>query len=146
MLEEALKQENKPMNILYYRPKLDYENRLLFKSAWYKDQYYLLLLEVIYKHKHEIRSENPYNKKLFKRLYRGYYELNPDQAVWVNDQWRNVYSMMQSVEVSVPTQAKKDVFIKAYYQQIREQEEQLREENIRLREENNWASGRYDED
>ena len=37
----------------YYRAKLDYENRLLFKFAWYKDQYYLLLLEVIYNHEYE---------------------------------------------------------------------------------------------
>ena len=34
----------------YYRAKLDYENRLLFKFAWYNDQYYLLLIEVNYHH------------------------------------------------------------------------------------------------
>ena len=37
----------------FYRAKLDYANRLLFKFAWYNDQYYLLLLEVIYNHEYE---------------------------------------------------------------------------------------------
>ena len=34
----------------YYRAKLDYENRLLFKFARYNDQMHVLLLEVIYNH------------------------------------------------------------------------------------------------
>ncbi len=89
--------------------------------------------------KHEIRSENPYNKKLFNRIYRGYYELNPGLAVWVNDQWMNVYDMMQSEEVKVPTKEERDAFIKEYYQR-------LREENRQLREERNWRDGWYDED
>ncbi len=84
--------------------------------------------------KHEIQSENSYNKKLFKRLYRGYYELNPELAVWVNDRWMNVYDMMQSKEVKVPTQEEKDAFMKEYY-------ERIREENRLLRERNDW----YDE-
>lgn len=37
----------------FYRAKLDYTNRLLFKFAWYNEQYYLLLLEVIYNHEYE---------------------------------------------------------------------------------------------
>ncbi|MCK5137837.1 MAG: UvrD-helicase domain-containing protein [Bacteroidales bacterium] len=84
--------------------------------------------------KHEIRSENPYNKKLFKRLYRGYYEINPDLAVWANDQWMNVYDMMQSEEVKVPTREEIEEFFKEY-------QRKLKEENRRLRERNGW----YDE-
>ena len=34
----------------FYRAKLDYENRLLFKFAKYNNQTYILLLEVIYNH------------------------------------------------------------------------------------------------
>ena len=37
----------------YYRAKLDYENRLLFKFAKFNKQSYILLLEVIYKHEYE---------------------------------------------------------------------------------------------
>ncbi|OQX82256.1 MAG: hypothetical protein B6D64_00810 [Bacteroidetes bacterium 4484_276] len=37
----------------YYRAKLDYENRLLFKFAKYNGQTYVLLLEVIYNHEYE---------------------------------------------------------------------------------------------
>jgi len=37
----------------YYRAKLDYENRLLFKFAQYNHQTYILLLEIIYNHEYE---------------------------------------------------------------------------------------------
>ncbi|MDZ4204518.1 MAG: hypothetical protein U1C46_06840 [Bacteroidales bacterium] len=37
----------------FYRAKLDYENRLLFKFAKYNDKQYLLLLEVIYNHEYD---------------------------------------------------------------------------------------------
>lgn len=37
----------------YYRAKLDYENRLLFKFAKYNGQTYILLLEVIHNHAYE---------------------------------------------------------------------------------------------
>ncbi|MBI9039427.1 MAG: UvrD-helicase domain-containing protein [Bacteroidales bacterium] len=37
----------------YYRAKLDYENRLLFKFAKYNKQTYILLLEVILNHEYE---------------------------------------------------------------------------------------------
>ena len=67
--------------------------------------------------KHEINSKNLYNKKLFKRLYRGYYELNPDLAVWVNDEWKNVYEIMLSDEVKVPTQEEKERFLEEYKKQ-----------------------------
>ncbi|MCK4749458.1 MAG: hypothetical protein KAT15_20530, partial [Bacteroidales bacterium] len=72
--------------------------------------------------KHEINSSNPYNKKLFKRHYRGYYSLNPDLAIWVNDEWKNVYELMQSVEVKVPTQEEKEQWLEEYRKHLREQE------------------------
>lgn len=40
-------------NTGYYRARLDYENRLLFKFAKYKDQTHILLLEVIYNHEYD---------------------------------------------------------------------------------------------
>ena len=40
-------------NTGYYRAKLDYENRLLFKFAEHQDQMHILLLEVIYNHEYD---------------------------------------------------------------------------------------------
>jgi len=72
--------------------------------------------------KHEVNSSNPYNKKLFKRLFRGYYVLNPDLAIWVNDEWKNVYEVMQSDEVKVPTQEEKDQWLEEYRKKLKEEE------------------------
>lgn len=45
--------------------------------------------------KNEIDRADPYNKKLFLRLARGVYVLNPELEVWVGeDHWMNVYDMM----------------------------------------------------
>ena len=43
----------KMQNTGYYRAKLDYENRLLFKFAKYNGQFYILLLEVILNHDYD---------------------------------------------------------------------------------------------
>ncbi|MCD4675504.1 MAG: UvrD-helicase domain-containing protein [Desulfobacula sp.] len=43
----------KMKNTGYYRAKLDYENRLIFKFARYKEQTYILLLEVIRNHNYD---------------------------------------------------------------------------------------------
>jgi hypothetical protein len=45
--------------------------------------------------KNEIERDDPYNKKLFLRLFRGIYVLNPDLEVLVDeDSWMNVYDIM----------------------------------------------------
>jgi len=41
--------------------------------------------------KNEMDSKNPYNNALFIRVERGYYCLNPELAVLVEDKWVNVY-------------------------------------------------------
>ena len=43
----------KLVNTNFFRAKLDYENRLLFKFARYDDQTHVLLLEVIYNHNYD---------------------------------------------------------------------------------------------
>ena len=43
--------------------------------------------------KNEINSNNPYNNGLFLRVARGYYCLNPNLAVWIEDKWVNVYEL-----------------------------------------------------
>ena len=70
--------------------------------------------------KHETESRNPYNKKLFKRLYRGYYVLNPGLAVLINDEWKNVYELLDMKEVKVPTKEEREQWIKDYYKRMRE--------------------------
>ncbi|NUQ25053.1 MAG: DEAD/DEAH box helicase [Saprospiraceae bacterium] len=45
--------------------------------------------------KNEIDRDDPYNKKLFLRINRGVYVLNPDLEILIaEDQWMNVYDMM----------------------------------------------------
>ncbi len=88
--------------------------------------------------KHEIDSNNPYNKKLFKRLCRGYYEINPDLAVWANERWINVYDMMQLDEVKVPTWKERDKFLEEYHREIREKN--------RLHDWDDWDDDEYDEE
>jgi hypothetical protein len=43
--------------------------------------------------KNEVDSKNPYNHALFLRLDRGYYCINPELAVWVDDNWMDVYEL-----------------------------------------------------
>jgi hypothetical protein len=45
--------------------------------------------------RHEIFRQDPYNRKLFLRVHRGYYILNPRMEVEVSDTWVNVYDLMQ---------------------------------------------------
>ncbi len=45
--------------------------------------------------KNEIDRSDLYNKKLFLRIARGVYVLNPELEIWVEgDRWMNVYDMM----------------------------------------------------
>jgi hypothetical protein len=46
--------------------------------------------------KHEVSSENPYNKKLFVRIERGAYVLNPRLEVLIGEIWVNIYELMKS--------------------------------------------------
>jgi len=72
--------------------------------------------------KHEIDSNNPYNKKLFKRLYRGYYVLNPALAVRIDEDWKNVYELMRMEEVKVPTPEERRQWLEEYTRKLRESE------------------------
>ncbi|KKM64607.1 hypothetical protein LCGC14_1499670, partial [marine sediment metagenome] len=70
--------------------------------------------------KNEIDGRNPYNKKLFKRLYRGYYTLNPGLAVRINDDWINIYDLMHTEEVKVPSPEEKQQMKEEYYKNLHE--------------------------
>lgn len=57
--------------------------------------------------KNEIKSNNPYNNGLFLRVDRGYYCLNPELAVWVEDKWVNVYELTGLTRVKILTEKEK---------------------------------------
>ncbi len=44
--------------------------------------------------KNEIKREGPYNRKLFLRLKRGHYIINPKLSVRVEGEWRNIYDLL----------------------------------------------------
>lgn len=51
--------------------------------------------------KHEIDSTNLYNKKIFKRVQRGHYLLNPDMKLWSNGQWITVNDFFEKQDISI---------------------------------------------
>ncbi len=59
--------------------------------------------------KNEIDSNNPYNNSLFLRVDRGYYCLNPNLAVWVEDKWVNVYELTGLTKVKILTEEEKTI-------------------------------------
>ncbi|MEF8846652.1 MAG: UvrD-helicase domain-containing protein, partial [Bacteroidales bacterium] len=67
--------EEFPENVLFdYRKKRSYLNANLAKN--------------------EIDRNDPYNKKLFLRMERGYYVLNPEMEIYINNRWMNIYDAM----------------------------------------------------
>jgi len=44
--------------------------------------------------KNEVHRDDPYNRKLFRRLKHGHYIINPQLAVWVEGDWRNMYDVL----------------------------------------------------
>lgn len=52
--------------------------------------------------KNEIDRADPYNKKLFLRIARGVYVVNPDLDIFIGeDQWMNAYQMMYTEKMTV---------------------------------------------
>jgi len=60
-----------------------------------KREYLLALLA-----KHEVDGKNPYNKKIFKRVDRGNYVLNPGLQNLCNEQWISVSSISGNQDIS----------------------------------------------
>lgn len=50
--------------------------------------------------KHEVNSNNPYNKKIFFRISRGHYLLNLKLLIWNNEQWMPVSDLVKIHGVS----------------------------------------------
>ncbi|MCU0444281.1 MAG: hypothetical protein MUE85_05135 [Microscillaceae bacterium] len=49
--------------------------------------------------KNEVRSTNPYGKKLWVRIMNGHYILNPLLEIMINDEWINVYDWVNFGEI-----------------------------------------------
>ncbi len=59
--------------------------------------------------KHEVNSNNPYNKKIFKRIDRGHYLLNPDLLILCGEEWKpvsNIFSSQDITESEIKSHAK----------------------------------------
>jgi len=50
--------------------------------------------------KHEVDSNNQYNKKIFKRVGRGSYVLNPMMQILYNEQWMSVSAISENQDIS----------------------------------------------
>jgi len=74
---------------------LQYFSEAVITKNRKKREYLLSLLA-----KHEVDSNNPYNKKLFKRIERGSYLLNPGLQIMYNEQWTAVSSISGNQDIS----------------------------------------------
>jgi hypothetical protein len=44
--------------------------------------------------KNEVGRDDKYNRRLFRRIKHGHYLINPELAVWVEGEWRNIYDLL----------------------------------------------------
>jgi hypothetical protein len=44
--------------------------------------------------KNEVDRDDKYNRRLFRRIKHGHYIINPELAVWVEGEWRNIYDLL----------------------------------------------------
>lgn len=78
-----------------------------------KREYLLSLLA-----KHEVESNNPYNKKIFKRISRGCYVLNPGLEIQCNEQWISMSDILRIQEIS-----EEEIKKQAWQKAVKETEE-----------------------
>lgn len=92
--------------------------------------------------KNEIDRDDPYNKKLFLRVARGVYVLNPDLEILIaENQWMNVYDMMFTEKITrARNEAIKQEALLRFHQQQAEKREiaRAREEAERKRRMEEW--------
>ena len=46
--------------------------------------------------RHEVGRDAPYNRRLFKRMERGYYVLNPQMRVRIGTNWIRIYDLLDT--------------------------------------------------
>jgi hypothetical protein len=67
--------------------------------------------------RNEVYREDPYNRKLFVRVRRGYYVLNPFLEIEIEENWVNVYDLIHINELE---KEEKNVRLKHFAESIRE--------------------------
>lgn len=110
---------------------LQYFSEAVITKNRKKREYLLSLLA-----KHEVDSNNPYNKKLFKRIDRGAYLLNPGLQIMYNEQWTAVSSISGNQDIS-----EDEIIEHSLEKQKREFEEQRKkiEKEMKKRERDRWG-------
>jgi UvrD/REP helicase N-terminal domain len=71
--------------------------------------------------KNEVDRVDPYNRKLFLRLERGNYVINPELEIGIDENWMKAYDMMQ-LEVITPKENKKRIDAELVEEQTKVQE------------------------
>jgi hypothetical protein len=60
--------------------------------------------------KNEIHRDDPYNRKLFRRLKHGHYIINPKLAIWVEGAWRKIYDLLSLDALGYQRQERHDFY------------------------------------
>jgi type I restriction-modification system DNA methylase subunit len=94
--------------------------------------------------KQEIDRADPYNKKLFLRIARGVYVVNPDLDIFIGeDQWMNAYQMMFTEKMTVQrNEAIKQENLERITREFKERvkKAEARDAAQRRREEEEWRN------
>lgn len=92
--------------------------------------------------KNEVDRNDPYNRKLFRRLDRGVYVINPELEIAIGEEWMDVYKMMQLEKITPEEsqhrvkEAQKEELKRfhdeqiAYYVRLEERRKKEREEHM----------------
>jgi hypothetical protein len=60
--------------------------------------------------KNEIDRDDKYNRKLFRRIKQGHYIINPNLALWVEGEWRNIYDLLSLDDLGYQRRESYDFF------------------------------------
>lgn len=105
--------------------------------------------------KNEIYGSNPYNNKLFLRIYRGEYMLHPGIEVMVNEQWINAYQVMGMEKPEIMSMQEREERIRQEIRQHmreakekkkREEEQKLKDKEEELRKLRSYYRGYNDDE
>ena len=94
-----------------------------------KREYLLSLLA-----KHEMNSSNPYNKKIFKRISRGNYQLNPSLSLLIDDQWISVADLFKSRDLS-----EEEIREHAWQREVKEMEAYRKKIDKEMKQREKWG-------
>jgi hypothetical protein len=93
--------------------------------------------------KHEVNSNNPYNKKIFIRVDRGHYVLNPDLLIEVDDKWLPVNDIIRQQgvtedEILNMSKEKHERDIEEYRKKLEKEQREREKKKERERERWQW--------